>query len=225
MGVSSGDPLKINAADWNRVLQAIRSWRPPAGESHGIAGLPSLKLVMGTDRRNDRRPCLGEAVLFMSDGVSSQPPIEATLPLSETWKPSVRERYVARGGVMRYRLMRPLRQTGTEIGDDEEDFEKIHAPFAICLNPRTLTFAMSGIALARVRYHSQWHQYARRPMLTPADSSSDYEKYTGCLDSSGAGPAFILGWVADTSTYGTKNWAVSDEAKVFGKVYWALLKW
>lgn len=224
MGVSTGDALRIQASDWNRVLQMLRDWQAPGGTSSEVGQLPCVKATLRA-KFGERRPSLYEVVDLYGDGrVKPNASIEATLPLGDEWKPSQLEReHIFRDdnrntGAQRleYKLMRP--RTFTDI-----DFNDLHRTFAVCLNPTTLEFAVSGFAFARVRFHSQWHTYARHPMLVPGDSNvagnenPDVVKYTGCLDSSGSGPARIVVILNNTTFV---PW---DEMR--GKAFWAIVQW
>lgn len=222
MGASVGDPIAIKASDWNRLLQSIRDWQAPLGNSGSVGDLPCLKATIRA-RFGERRPCLYEVVDLVRGGIDPGEPVEASLPLGDQWKPSSLERqHVLRSGdnnvgrrTLEYRVLRPKAIGDTSLGD-------FHQTFAVCLNPSTLEFAVSGFALARVRFHSQWHTYARRPMLVPGDSNvagnanPDVVKYTGCLDSTGSGPAKIIAVLNEfDAAWGTMQ----------GKAFWAIIRW
>lgn len=219
MGVSSGDPLSIRASDWNRVLQDLRDWRAPSGAEPSSTSLPCqatiLSAVPGT-----RRPCFGEVVSLNLTGFAFSEIIEATLPLGDDWEFGVDEAPIAKMRRMTYRPMRPV-SFGAEVTGD------LHQPFAVCINPRSMRFAVSGFALARVRYHSQWHRYVRRPVLLPTDSQEDpgsnpdVAKYTGCLDSSGSGRGTIVG-IMDSSGIALYG---GPPAELIGKALWSLIQW
>lgn len=217
MGVASGDPLSIRASDWNRVLQMLRKWEAPSGGDPSTSPLPcqsaTLRAVAGT-----RTPYFGEVVSLNLTGLAGEGPVEATLPLI-LWEFSEAEKPIVRISRMTYRPMVPVLFAASQTGD-------LHQPFAVCINPRTMRFAVSGFALARVRFHSPWHRYVRRPILLPTDSqigddtNPDRIRYTGCLDSSGSGRGTIVG-IMD----GDVALANAPTPEMIGGAYWALIQW
>jgi hypothetical protein len=191
MPVSSGEPLRIKASDWNDVLSMLRNWKGVQGSSPTGVSLPCVTAILRQRYGQERRPVWGEAVSLYITGYSLDDAITATLPLSDSWQPSEDEKEVFRYSRFDFQLLHP-RPWSTEQTAD------LHQPFAVCIDPRAMKFAISGMALVRVRFHSRWHRFVRRPIRLPGEdisSGSDPNDFvhTGTLDSSGSGPGQIVG--------------------------------
>ena len=220
MPASSGEPLRIKASDWNDVLSMVRNWKGISGSQPTAPSLPCLKACLRAQFSSVWRPVWGEAVSLYDTGFVLENPIEAKLPLDESWTPSEQESKLFSFVRPTYKLLSPLMNLGGQSGD-------LHEPFAICLDPRNLTFAISGLACVRVRFISKWHRFARRPILIPGDDDVvDGARLTGCLDSSGHGPAQIIGVIDSSYPQDLMRvpwpFMVDYEAP---KVIWALIRW
>jgi hypothetical protein len=191
MPVSPGDRFQPKARDWNKLKENLPSWQAPIAASPKTLSLPCVTAILRQKYGQERRPVWGEAVSLYITGYSDGDPITATLPLSASWEPSEEEKEVFRYSRFDFQLLHP-RPWSTEQTAD------LHQPFAVCIDPRAMKFAISGMALVRVRFHSRWHRFVRRPIILPGEdnySLSDPSGLgnTGTLDSSGSGPGQIVG--------------------------------
>jgi hypothetical protein len=66
--------------------------------------------------------------------------------------------------------------------------------FAICISNDENRYALSGLAITRVRVFNYYHRYARLPQAYSEMNASDYDNVIGCLDSCFYGPAQIIGY-------------------------------
>lgn len=222
MPASPGDPLRISATDWNAVKTMLRSWKATQGEATAARGLPCLRANLRAFSASVRRPRWGEAVSLF-DTQSSLVPIDATIPFQDGWTPSEDELTMLALERPQYSLLHPVPWTTRQTAD-------LHQPFAICVDKRNMTFAISGMALVRVRFLSRWHRYVRRPILLPTDDpETDGPNLVGCLDSAGSGPGYIVGVLGGASSGKAQAidgypWGFLDSAHPT-RVVWALIRW
>lgn len=71
---------------------------------------------------------------------------------------------------------------------------RMESRFAICVGNDSSEYAISGLAITRVRVWSKHHRYARLPR--PVDGYTG-DQPDGCLDSAWWGPARIVGYAYD----------------------------
>jgi hypothetical protein len=228
MPASSGDPLRIKASDWNDVLAMVRNWKGVSGSQPSVSSLPCVTAILRQDG-GGRRPVWGEAVSLYITGYSLDDAITATLPLGDSWEPSTDERELFRFSRCWFRLLHPRPWSNQQTAD-------LHQPFAVCIDPRAMKFAISGLAIVRVRFHSRWHRFVRRPIRLPGEASNTIpsavdDEFTGTLDSSGSGPGQIVGVMSQStqSLYPpnmihTTPWPfVTAESP--RPVVWVLIRW
>jgi hypothetical protein len=177
MPVSSGEPLRIKASDWNDVLSMLRNWKGVQGSSPTGISLPCVTATL-----SGYRPVVGEAVILTQFGLSQ---IDATVPLSESMTFTQDERELRANNLGRCVKMRPDYAEPPEPSPDQ--------PFAVCLDPRSMKFAISGLAWVRVRRLRAWHRFVRRCVPQPGDTVEQSANSVGVLDSCGWGPGQIVG--------------------------------
>ena len=217
-----GDRFQPKARDWNKLKENLPSWQAPSAPPGIIAKLPALTTRLQSINSEVRRPVLGEAVSLYNVGVSADP-IEATLPLGDSLTLSSNESRLPSFSCPTYRTLSPVLRSGPQGAD-------LHEPFAICVDPRNMTFAISGLALVRVRFISRWHRFVRRPILLPGDDDAvDGPRLTGCLDSSGHGPGQIVGVMTTdaTTAFQSVPWPFMTSSAGYAapKVIWTLIRW
>lgn len=231
MPARTGDPLRISATDWFAVQTMLRSWRPTQGQGNTLSRLPCLTAVLRPGLYADeRRPVWGEAVSLNIVGYSASAPIAASLPIASDWEPTEGEEKLLAATSLTYATLRPRPWTTEQTGD-------LYQPWAICVDPRGMKFAIGGMAMVRVRFHSRWHLFVRRPILLPGEGVSsgsddpDVVQYTGILDSSGSGPGQIVGVLYPPAVAGQPPTVVDPRtatiitAEAPHPVVWAVIRW
>jgi hypothetical protein len=229
MPVSSGEPLRIKASDWNDVLSMVRDWKGVKSSSPTGVSLPCVTANLSQSYGDYRRPVWGEVVSLYITGYVLEDVITATLPLSDSWEPSTREKALFRVPRCDFQLLHPRPWTTQQTSD-------LHQPFAVCIDPRAMKFAISGMAIVRVRFHSKWHRFVRRPIALPGEATQSIpdasrSEYTGTLDSSGSGPGQIVGVFSYSSAEGYPPTLMDDVPWTFVNtetprpLVWALIRW
>lgn len=219
--VRPGEAVRLTATAWNALMDLVR----PTGATaqSGAAVATSLPSVVGTLASSgayvaDRKLVMGEAVTLVA--ASDRSATAATVPLAVPMTFSAVERRLWNGYRPTYQTMYP--DQGTSVAVDD--------PFAICIDPPRLRFAMSGFAWVRVRALKRWHRFARRCLVQPGDGATEKAASVGCLDSCGWGPAEIVGWATDVfdpqavggGQLTTTTATISGGAA--GGIYWALVR-
>jgi hypothetical protein len=230
MPVSPGDRFQPKARDWNRLKENLPSWQAPSGATPRTISLPCVTAIL-RGQNGQRRPVWGEAVsLYITGfGVSGSDAIPASLPLNESWEPSEREKELFRFSRCDYQLLNPNPWGTSQTGD-------LNQPFAVCIDPRNMRFAISGMAIVRVRFHSKWHLFARRPISLPGENiniliDDNEAEMTGTLDSSGSGPAQIVGVLFSSFAEGYGPFNLYSRPWPFvttenpNPVVWAVIRW
>lgn len=219
--VRPGEAVRLTATAWNALMDLVRPTGATAQSGATVAyTLPS---VVGTLSGSgvyvaERKLVMGEAVALVA--ASDSDGAEATVPLAVPMTFSAVERRLWNGYRTTYQTMYPDQGTSVTVED----------PFAICIDPPRLRFAMSGLAWVRVRALRRWHRFARRCLVQPGDTATEKAASIGCLDSCGWGPAEIVGWATDLfdpQAIGagqlTTTSAVIDRGAA-GGIYWALVR-
>lgn len=114
-----------------------------------------------------------------------------------------------------------------------EDFDEYNENrFAICIGNDSNEYAISGLAITRVRVHNNAHRYARLPRQLNAYyqqapfNGSWIETGYGCLDSCFWGPARIIGYAMYEGTVtNAQNQQVPGEGVVFSHAVQAGAAW
>ena len=153
MPVSPGDRFQPKARDWNKLKENLPSWQAPSGATPKTLSLPCVTAIL-RGQNGQRRPVWGEAVslYILGVSVSGGDAISASLPLGESWEPSGREQELFHFSRCDYTLLNPRPWSTSQTGD-------LNQPFAVCVDPRSMKFAISGMAIVRVRFHSKWHLF------------------------------------------------------------------
>ena len=180
MPVSPGDRFQPKARDWNKLKENLPSWQAPSG-----ATPKTMSLSCVTATLYGYRPVVGEAVILTQFGLSG---IDATAPLADDMTLSEDEQRLWSNSLGRCVKME---QNPNQYPDYSPD-----QPFAVCLNPRLMTFAISGLAWVRVRRLRSWHRFVRRCVPQPGDTAEQTANAVGVLDSCGWGPGQIVGGAA-----------------------------
>ena len=180
MPVSPGDRFQPKARDWNKLKDNLPSWQAPSGATPKTMSLPCVTATL-----YGYRPVVGEAVILTQFGLSG---IDATAPLADDMTLSEDEQSLWSNSLGRCVKME---QNPSQYPDYSPD-----QPFAVCLNPRLMTFAISGLAWVRVRRLRQWHRFVRRCVAQPGDTAEQTANSAGVLDSCGWGPGQIVGGAA-----------------------------
>jgi hypothetical protein len=201
--VQQGQPVRIAARTWNKVLDSITPAREIVGGGFTATSFPSVSAQLAQYALAESRQVrIAEAVRVL--GPLGPLVGEATLPLSLQTLPLTNdEKSVVNWNMLQFDTMRPT-------DGNVSPAAKLEDAIAVCVDPQSLTFAVSGFAWVRVRHLQRWHKFARRCLAQDGDGNAELDNSIGCLDSCGWGPAQIM-WI-----YEPYPW-VSDW-------YWAVVK-
>ena len=89
----------------------------------------------------------------------------------------------------------PTQQSYAGMGRDD-------SPFIVCISNDDNLYAISGMAITRVRVFNYRHRYARLPQLYDGIDGLNISEAVGCMDSSFFGPAKVIGYARfDASSF------------------------
>lgn len=189
--VQPGQPVRIHARTWNKLLDSITPATEIVGTGFASSNLPSIRGVVRTSAGSATRPVFGQVFELLAEagsyGGEENPGDELVVPqvpIPEAWQPQEIE-----SNLFRY-------TTPQGIPASASSRSRNMAPFAICVAPDRMEFAFAGFAWTRVRMFAASHQYARLPGRFE-DTEQQKTEVRGCLDSCFFGPARIIGYLAN----------------------------
>lgn len=101
-----------------------------------------------------------------------------------------------------------------------------HSPLAICIFNNDNLYAISGLAITRVRVFNYYHRHARLPRPFDGQTQNDINNVEGCLDSAFYGPAKIVGYYGEINLAGRfRHISLQATPLVYPnhKFFWALV--
>lgn len=180
--VEKGQSIRsaFSAKAWNRAQDAadiVLGGRPSI-----TAGPVSTVRLPCLAARFPEKGFFGE-VRIVGEGFSSPPNMSPAVPASTSTASSFSDnekRFLSLISV-------PTQQSTAGAGRDE-------APFIVCISNDDNLYAVSGMAITRVRVFNYRHRYARLPQLFDGQTSQQLAEASGCMDSSFFGPAKVIGY-------------------------------
>jgi len=185
----AGDNYRIEKGQRLSSAVSARAWNRAQDAADIVLG--SVSSIRGEPRQELSLPCV--KAIFADAGIFGQVciPSESSLPPNLTtpsvpFNTSSLETFSdAEKKMLNFKI---LRTTPSGVNSSQS------APLFVCLGNGSKTYAVSGLAIVRVRVFNYGHGCARLPVAFSGHTNAQRAEVSGCLDSAFWGPARICGY-------------------------------